>query len=263
MINYSTVIKTLKVLETFRVWVRVWIWIEVSRKLYNYMKTSPSPLLFGEYYHIFNRGNNREDIFLEERNYVHFLRLYEKYILPVAKTYAYCLLKNHFHLLVKVRTEEEIQKNLKTLKSEKEQTLKAVPNQTLKVEKTFRVGDVPPDYLSRSFSNFFNAYSKAINNAYGRVGALFQHPFGRVLIKDEPHLINVIAYIHKNPQKHHFVTDYRSWKYSSYFDLVSDEDTFICRQAVLDCFGGRDAFIQLQDRWVEDAAMRWISEKDD
>jgi putative transposase len=172
--------------------------------------TSPSPLLFGEYYHIFNRGNNREDIFLEERNYVHFLRLYEKYILPAAETYAFCLLKNHFHFLVKVKTEDEILKNLNTLKTETEQTLKTETKQTLKVVKTFRVGDLPPDYPSRSFSNFFNAYSKAINKEYGRVGALFQHPFGRVLIKDEPHLINVIAYIHKNPQKHHFVADYRT-----------------------------------------------------
>jgi REP element-mobilizing transposase RayT len=201
--------------------------------------TSPSPLLFGQYYHIFNRGNNREDIFLEDRNYVHFLRLYEKYILPVAETYAYCLLKNHFHFLVKIRTEEEIK-------------------QTLKVDKPFRV--LTPDYPSRSFSNFFNAYSKAVNKAYGRVGSLFQHPFKRVLVKDDPHLMNVIAYIHKNPQKHHFVADYRSWKYSSYFELVGDEETFICRQAVLDCFGGRDAFIQLQDKWVEDAEMRWIEE---
>ena len=59
------------------------------------------------YYHIYNRGNNRENLFVEERNYPYFLRLYAKHIEPIADTYAYCLLKNHFHLCVKIKTEEE------------------------------------------------------------------------------------------------------------------------------------------------------------
>ena len=63
----------------------------------------PVPLQYGKYYHIFTRGNNREDIFLEERNYRHFLQLYAKHIMPIADTYAYCLLRNHFHLLVRIK----------------------------------------------------------------------------------------------------------------------------------------------------------------
>ena len=43
----------------------------------------------GFYYHIYNRGNNGENIFIEERNYHYFLQLYSKYILPIAETYAY------------------------------------------------------------------------------------------------------------------------------------------------------------------------------
>ncbi len=60
--------------------------------------TSPSPLKPGVYYHIFNRGTNRENVFIEERNYRYFLQLYLKYIEAVAETFAFCLLKNHFHL---------------------------------------------------------------------------------------------------------------------------------------------------------------------
>ena len=70
--------------------------------------TSPTPLLFDTYYHIYNRGTNRENIFIEERNYQHFLKLYGHYITPVAETFAYCLLRNHFHVLVKIKPEEEI-----------------------------------------------------------------------------------------------------------------------------------------------------------
>jgi REP element-mobilizing transposase RayT len=65
------------------------------------------PLIPGCYYHIYNRGNNGENIFREERNYRYFLQLYVKYIVPIAVTYAYCLLANHFHLLVRIKTEDE------------------------------------------------------------------------------------------------------------------------------------------------------------
>jgi len=54
-------------------------------------------------HNIYNRSNNRENLFVAERNYVHFMRLYVKYIEPVAETFAYCLLRNHFHLLVRIQ----------------------------------------------------------------------------------------------------------------------------------------------------------------
>ena len=56
----------------------------------------PVPLERGKYYHIYNRGNNRENIFLQERNYAYFLKLYARHIEPVADTFAYCLMRNHF-----------------------------------------------------------------------------------------------------------------------------------------------------------------------
>ena len=63
----------------------------------------PIPLEHGKYYHIYNRGNNRENIFVEERNYPYFLKLYAQHIFPVADTFAYCLMRNHFHLLVHIK----------------------------------------------------------------------------------------------------------------------------------------------------------------
>ena len=61
------------------------------------------PLEFGVIYHIYNCGNNGETIFPEERNYKYFMQLYGKYIAPIADTFAYCLLRNHFHLLVRIK----------------------------------------------------------------------------------------------------------------------------------------------------------------
>ena len=63
------------------------------------------PLIAGEFYHLYNRGIDGTDIFLEDRNVRHFLRLYREHVHPVIDTFAYCLMKNHFHLLVRPKRE--------------------------------------------------------------------------------------------------------------------------------------------------------------
>ena len=177
---------------------------------------SPPPLKPGCYYHIFNRGNNRENLFIEKRNYEYFVNLYTRYIEPVADTYAYSLLRNHFHIAVRIKAESE----------------------TLEVSKTFRI----LSDASQAFSNLFNAYAKAINKAYNRTGSLFEHPFGRKVINSEAHLIWLVVYIHQNPTKHGFVEDFRRWPYSSFRALLSTKPTFLMREEVLEWFGGREGF---------------------
>jgi hypothetical protein len=70
-------------------------------------KMANEPLQYGRFYHIYNRGNNGENLFVQQRNFPYFLQLYAKYIQPVAETYAYCLLPNHFHFGIRTFTEEE------------------------------------------------------------------------------------------------------------------------------------------------------------
>lgn len=65
---------------------------------------------FGGYYHIFNRGNNGINLFFENDNYRYFMQLYDRYIFPIADTYAWCLLKNHFHFLIRIKEVDEIDK---------------------------------------------------------------------------------------------------------------------------------------------------------
>jgi putative transposase len=182
--------------------------------------TSPARLQFGTYYHIYNRGNNREDIFFEDRNYRHFLQLYGKYIEPVADTYAYCLLPNHFHLLVRIKAAEE--------------------QKTLRVSGTLRVSKVLKP--SQQFANLFNAYAKSVNAAYGRTGSLFQNPFGRKPVDTDSYFVWLITYIHQNPQKHGTVDDYRAWTYSSYEAHLSGKPTRLMREDVLAWFGGVRAY---------------------
>jgi hypothetical protein len=61
------------------------------------------PLIPGQYYHIYNRGINRGLIFFERENYLFFLRRLREHILPSANLVAYCLMPNHYHLLVMVK----------------------------------------------------------------------------------------------------------------------------------------------------------------
>lgn len=230
--------------------------------------TSPPPLLYDTYYHIYNRGNNGENIFVQERNYEHFVKLYFKYIDPIAETFAYCLLRNHFHVSLKTKTEEEIKETLK-------KTLKvSTPNQNLAKQMKLASQDLSQsgkplgsdslgsNFLSKKFSDFFNAYAKAINNAYGRTGSLFQHPFGRVPITTDRQFWNVIAYIHQNPQKHKFVKDFRDWKWSSYGIIPAEKPTKLKRDTVLDWFGGKESYLELHKQWVSDADARWFAEDD-
>lgn len=176
-----------------------------------------APLQYGNYYHIYNRGNNREDLFVEERNYPYFLKLHTKYVEPIADTYAYCLLCNHFHFLVRFNEREDLTgfENLSGL----------------------RVSNP-----SQNLSNFFNAYAKAFNKAYDRTGALFQRPFGRAKVESQTHLMWLVVYIHQNPQEHGFVSDFRGWTYSSYRALISTKPTRLKRQAVLEWFDGLKGF---------------------
>lgn len=221
--------------------------------------TSPSPLLFDTYYHIYNRGNNGENIFVQERNYEHFMNLYFKYIDPIAETFAYCLLRNHFHVSLKTKTEEEIVETLRVSSVNQNRVGQGVTANQVKGQPGKPLGS---GYLSRKFSDFFNAYAKSINKAYGRTGSLFQHPFGRVPITTDRQFWNVIAYIHQNPQKHKFVKDFREWKWSSYGILIAEKPTKLKRDIVLDWFGGRENYLELHQQWVSDADAKWFAEDD-
>ena len=74
-----------------------------------------APLVPDNYYHIFNRGNNKENLFSNDGNYLFFLNKLKKYILPHLKIFSYCLMPNHFHFLAQVRDQEQIIENLTKL----------------------------------------------------------------------------------------------------------------------------------------------------
>ena len=222
--------------------------------------TSPSPLLYNTHYHVYNRGVNGENLFVQERNYGLFLKLYEKHLSPVTDLFAYCLLKNHFHLLLRVKSEDEI---IKTLRVSFDTTPLVNQRNNSNQHPGSPAKPLGSRYVSDRFSNFFNAYAKTINKSYGRTGSLFQHPFGRVPIKTNRQFWNVIAYVHQNPQKHGFVKDFRDWKYSSYGALLDGKRTLIDRTEVMKWFGTREDYLSLHEQWISDAQVKWFMGSDE
>lgn len=176
----------------------------------------------GYYYHIYNRGNNGGDIFFDNENYEYFLKLLTKYIIPVADVYCFCLLKNHFHVLVRIKEINEVK------------------NDELSYTTTRN-----PMFVSASkqFSHMFNAYAQAINKRYFRTGSLFEKPFERKRINDENYLRQVILYIHHNPIHHGFSDRIENYKWSSYQAILSSSISKIKREEVIDLFDNKENFI--------------------
>lgn len=188
---------------------------------------NPKPIEQGKFYHIYNRGNNSQDIFFENKNYEYFLGLLDKYILPVADVYAWVLMKNHFHLLVYIKKDDEID-------------LSKLSYSTVKKPKQLSI--------SKQFSNLFSAYTLAINKMYGRTGSLFQKNFKRILVSNEKYLLNLIYYIHNNPVTHGFVKIPIDYPWSSYTSVLSNKPTKIQREQLIKIFGSSKNFVDYHNK---------------
>ena len=194
------------------------------------MKTIP--LEYGNFYHIYNRGINGCKLFRENENYEHFLRLYDKYISVVADTFAWVLMGNHFHLLVRIKSEKDISFMPTPDGLKNSPGTGHNPSQSCSPECVSKKRYKP----SNQFSHLFNAYTKAINKRYGRTGSLFEHPFKRKKITSNAQLKYLVYYIHHNPIHHGFCDHYLDYPWSSYLTVVSPKETKLKRAEVLSWF---------------------------
>jgi putative transposase len=180
------------------------------------------PIEYGNTYHLFNQGNNRENIFVESDNYRFFMSLFKKYMAEICEVYAYVLMINHFHFLIRIKDVKEIDN----------------PEITCK-----------PAW--RYLSNFLNAYAKSFNKKYNRTGSLFRYKSRRKNVHDENYLINLVKYIHFNPQNHGLIEDFKNWPHSSWKAYVTNKPSLIARDYTIEEFGGMDNFLFMH-RIVED-----------
>ena len=199
----------------------------------------------GQFYHIYNHAVGGRDLFREAANYEHFLSLYEKYISPVADTYAWVLMKNHFHLLVRIKETNKIgfYKKLNSDRSDDSVRFQTTTDlsefgEPERVDISKLIRPIP----SKHFSHLFNAYSRYLNIRYETHGALFERPFKRKLIDTNEYLKRVILYIHNNPVHHGFCEHLVEYAWSSYLTCISIKPTKLCREAVVGWFDGEANF---------------------
>jgi REP element-mobilizing transposase RayT len=171
------------------------------------------PLLEGRFYHIYNRSIAEGNLFKSVENKAFFLKKCLHFFGDRISLYAYCLLNNHFHLLIRV---EETKNDIEVSEIE----------------------------ISGIFRRLFQSYALSFNSYYGRKGTLFQRPFKRALIETEQNFTNLIYYIHANPQRPGLINDFKQWNWSSYASMISEKPTSLCREEVLNWFGGKEQFIK-------------------
>jgi len=172
----------------------------------------------GSFYHIYNRGNNKQLIFFYERNYEFFLKKIKQYVLPHSNLLAWCLMPNHFHLLIQANPE----------------TQKIVKETPIKI-----------NALTESFRLMLSSYTRAIQKQESMVGSLFQQKTKFKCVDD--YLDSVFHYVHQNPYRAGMVKKMEEYPWSSmkeyaksscnsrqdHFEWSDDSDDFtLCRQDI-------------------------------
>ncbi len=137
-----------------------------------------TPFAAGQYYHAWNRGAGRHPIFVIEENYRYLTRLMAQHSVRYCiAIIAYCLMPNHYHLLLRQETDRPVSKFINTL---------------------------------------FSAYVQALNRQQGRTGTLFEGRFQHRCIAEWADVLQLCRYLHLNPVKAGLVSRPEDWRYSDY-----------------------------------------------
>jgi putative transposase len=166
-------------------------------------------------------------------NFGFFLRKYKLHISPVAETLAWCLLPNHYHFLVRIKSAsllKEIYQKQKGKEIENESLLHA--------------------FVMQQFSNWQNSYAKAFNKVFNRKGSLFMDYLKRVEINKDFQLERAVFYIHKNPVHHGMVEKIEEWRWSSFKEYCHSQFSIVDSKEVLDWFGTSENFIQFHQQSI-------------
>ena len=200
------------------------------------------PLIPDTSFHIYNHANGFENVFKEAENYRFFLEKYCLHISPVAETYAYCLMPNHFHLVVRIRKREVIEELIRN----KKESLAINSSKVLNFGRVDIASDDEIEkFLSKQFSNLFSSYTQSFNKVYNRMGSLFIKNFKREPIYNKPHFLSAVVYTHRNPIHHGFCKGFEDWANSSYNSILYGVETFVESEKLLKMTGGKEAFIEL------------------
>ena len=156
----------------------------------------------GEIYHVFNRGNNKQKIFFRAENYTYFLRGLDRYLTPSCDLLAWCLMPNHFHLLIHANSS-------------------STP--------IIKDGSFERQQFSQGIKQLLSSYTKAVNKQAGRTGSLFQQKTKAICVtNNKHHNTTAFHYIHQNPMKAGLVKRMEDWEFSSFKDYLGLRGESLC-----------------------------------
>ncbi|MFT7032358.1 MAG: putative transposase [Cyclobacteriaceae bacterium] len=163
----------------------------------------------GKIYHIYNRGNNSQRIFFNRENYIFFLQKIRKYLLPVSDILAYCLMSNHFHLLIHMPDTHQ-----------------------LATSHPMGASSHWGKPIRDAIAIILRSYTQAINTKNKWTGSLFQsrtkskstHEF------DDSYAFTYFHYIHQSPAKSKLVKKMEDWEFSSYQDYSGKRNGSLCNK---------------------------------
>jgi len=205
----------------------------------------------GHMYHLYNQGNNLERIFFQKANYYYFLKKIERHICPFADVLAWCLMPNHFHLIIAVRNLETSYREITCQQSTANEAVTA--NINLKSPSQYQ--------LNNSIGTMLRSYTRAINIQQDRTGSLFREDTKAVwlgsiegeklkfqnrskvggvdLNLDESYLQTCFQYIHNNPVKARLAEQITDWEFSSALDISGIREESIVNKGLIDELGLR------------------------
>lgn len=183
-------------------------------------------------YHVYNRTVDRKPMFVSDENYAFFIRQFKKYLSDYVKVYAYILIGNHFHFIIKINDFTTFEKLLNLAETKQKPA---------------------HDIVSHQFRKFFQSYAMAFNKQQNRIGTLFQTPFKRAKVTKERYLRELTCYIHTNAQKHGIVKNFDDWKWTSYHAIISSKKTKLEREDLIAYFNDLDNFIETHKEYAKKA----------
>jgi putative transposase len=196
------------------------------------------------FYHVYNRTVDKSKLFANNGNYVYFLKKLDEYLTDYVEIYAYCLLGNHFHLMIRILPEKTIKDNLLKYQIEN-------PERILSASKTQISEKSVSEIISHQFKKFFQAYAMAYNKQQNRVGTLFQTPFKRALVENTEYFKSLVYYIHANPKLHGITKDFVNYEWSSFNRIINKKNSKLKKTELLDWFGGIDEFLEYHGSEIE------------
>lgn len=159
----------------------------------------------GFLYHVYNQGNNREKIFIDDEDYIYFLGRTKAWIAESADILAYCVMPNHFHFLIHVNS-----KSIEMVK----------------------VGSLSLSGVSNGFRLLQSQYAQYFNRKYGRSGSVFRSKVNWKLLNDSAHdhITSCFNYIHDNPVKAGLSNVNALWEYSSLVEYLGYKDNILANK---------------------------------